>query len=103
MGAVNAAWKERRVLVPKEMFASNVSAPPKTFLSLLVALFEKRALSGDFGQGRWIHTAVPSLLPISVEVLRKKRERSGAVNITSTSPGFSAGCMRAFTDLKMSV
>ena len=41
MGAVNAAWKERRVLVPKETFASKVSAPPKTFLIRLVALFKE--------------------------------------------------------------
>lgn len=63
----------------------------------------KQGVSGDFGQGRWIQTAVPSLLPTSVDVLRKKRERSGAVNTTSTSPGLAAGSIRAFTDLKMSV
>jgi hypothetical protein len=39
-GAVNVAWKDRRVCVPKETFASNVSPPPKTFLILLVALCE---------------------------------------------------------------
>jgi len=38
MGALSVAWKERRVLVPKETFASNVSPPPNTFLILLVAL-----------------------------------------------------------------
>jgi hypothetical protein len=38
MGVLNVAWKERRVLVPKEMFASNISPPPNTFLILLVAL-----------------------------------------------------------------
>jgi len=37
-GALNVALKERRVLVPKETFASNISPPPKTFLILLVAL-----------------------------------------------------------------
>jgi hypothetical protein len=38
MGALSVALKERRVLVPNETFASNVSPPPKTFLILLVAL-----------------------------------------------------------------
>ena len=39
MGAVNVALNERRVLVPNETFASNVSPPPKTFRILLVALW----------------------------------------------------------------
>ena len=59
------------------------------------------------GRIEWIHTALPSLLPTSVEVLRKKRGRSRVVKITSTSPGFAAGSAdgskRAWTDWKRSV
>jgi len=37
-GAVSEARNARRVLVPRETFASNVSAPPKTFRTLAEAL-----------------------------------------------------------------
>ena len=47
-GALNVALKERRVLVPNETFASNVSPPPKTFLILLVALcVEEKERGGE--------------------------------------------------------
>ena len=39
----------------------------------------------------WVRTAVPSLFPTSVEVLRKKRGRSLVEKTTSMSPGFAAG------------
>ena len=50
----------------------------------------------------WMRTALPSLFPTSVEVLRKKRGRSLVLKMTSTSPGFAAGSAegskRAWTD-----
>lgn len=50
-GALNVALKERRVLVPNETFASNVSPPPKTFLILLVALcVEEKERGGGGGE-----------------------------------------------------
>lgn len=39
MGAEREARKERRVFVPKETFASKVSAPPNTFRMRPVALY----------------------------------------------------------------
>ena len=39
----------------------------------------------------WVRTAVPSLFPTSVEVLRKKRGRSLVEKTTSMSPGFAVG------------
>lgn len=54
----------------------------------------------------WMRTALPSLFPTSVEVLRKNRGRSRVVKITSTSPGFAVasaeGSNRAWTAWKMS-
>jgi hypothetical protein len=109
-GAVNVALNERRVLVPKETFASNVSPPPKTFRILLVALWESKKTKQNNETEtvcvrgiKWVmRTAVPSLFPTSVEVLRKKRGRSLVEKMTSTSPGFAAGSAegskRAWTD-----
>ena len=114
-GAVNVAWKERRVCVPKETFASNVSPPPKMFLILLVALCEVKSTMietnktknvGHGGEWSGLRTALPSLFPTSVEVLRKNRGRSRVVKITSMSPGFAVesaeGSKRACTAWKMS-
>jgi hypothetical protein len=40
MGFTRDMRDEARAWVPQEIFASNVSPPPKTFLILLVALWE---------------------------------------------------------------
>jgi len=59
----------------------------------------------DSGGKGW-RTAVPSLFPTSVEVLRKNRGRSLVEKTTSMSPGFAVGSAdgskRAWTDWKRS-
>jgi hypothetical protein len=54
MGVVNVAWKEQHVWVPKETFTLNVSPPLKTFLILLVALWEATmAFETNIARGEW--------------------------------------------------
>ena len=89
---------ERDICLERFSTPENISYPTRR------ALGRKERDETRYGTRgiEWMRTALPSLFPTSVEVLRKKRGRSLVEKTTSTSPGFAAGSAegskRAWTD-----